>query len=259
MSANCTLEPELSLNFGQTFFITVGMIPFLLCLPPWIVAKFVWQPMELERQEVKRLLNEKLMEYKNREIPYDLKYPLISNITSIDPKINNIIIENTPMGYVAMRYNQEEAGFEYWTDKNVLYSHLETVARKYVNTFCCAEIYIDRKKHLKDKIQRLRDEIKENLEAKKKLEEEQEKTPAVKVKEKENVFASLKKYNTNIKIKTSEKEELTKDDFVCDTANKYIQKGKFIDSKKWVKAEVKTSDTSDGLLHWLSWKKQRGN
>ena len=263
MSDNYTvvLGSGTNLNSGQAFFMILGMLPFLICLPTWVVAKFVWEPMELERRRVKKLFNERRKEYKNRETPYEMKYPLNSNTTDVDPKISNIIVENTPIGYVAMRYNQAEAGFEYWTNKTISYSYLETVARRYVNIFNCTELYIDRKKHLKDKIQRLKQEIKENLEAKKKLEKEQEKSPSV---EKEDVFATLKKYNTAISTKTSEKEKLTRDDFVCDEANKYIRKGKFTDCKRWIKLEdhqtaSNTTDSASTLSSWLYWKQRHSD
>ena len=33
-----------NLNYGQIFFMTLGFIPVLLCLPCWVVAKFVYEP-----------------------------------------------------------------------------------------------------------------------------------------------------------------------------------------------------------------------
>ena len=55
---------------------------------------------------------------------------------------NAYVIENTPIGNVAMRYNHEKGAFEYYSDKNIPYRFLETVSRKYVTTFYCKPLYI---------------------------------------------------------------------------------------------------------------------
>ena len=55
---------------------------------------------------------------------------------------NNYIIENTPLGNVAMNFNVEKGSFEYYSDKNIPYRFLETVARRYVITFHCKPLYI---------------------------------------------------------------------------------------------------------------------
>ena len=42
-----------------------------------------------------------------------------------------------------MKYDLENESFDYWSDyKEIPFSHLETVARKYVNTFCCTDLYL---------------------------------------------------------------------------------------------------------------------
>jgi len=248
-------EPTTNLNYGQIFFMTIGMIPFFICIPTWFVAKFVWQPMEKERLKNRELYKQRLKEWKQRELPYSQKYTLRDDgEDGKQPDITNIILEKTPEGYVAMRYNKDEAGFEYWSDKSIPYNHLETVARRYVNTFHCFDIYINRRKHLQEKITRLTKEIKENIEAKKKLEEE--KGSGDEVEEEVSVFAKLSKYNKKIKDKSDEKEKLTKDDYVCDEANKYIQKGKFKDNKTWM-APPTTGDDKGGSFSWMNWKRQQ--
>ena len=55
---------------------------------------------------------------------------------------DSYIIENTPIGNVAMRFNNEKQSFEYYSDKNIPYRFLETVARKYVTTFHCKPLYV---------------------------------------------------------------------------------------------------------------------
>ena len=42
-----------------------------------------------------------------------------------------------------MKYDLDNESFDYWSDyKEIPFSHLETVARKYVNTFCCTDLYL---------------------------------------------------------------------------------------------------------------------
>ena len=248
-------DTNTTLNYGQIFFMLVGLLPFLICLPPLFVAKLVWEPLEKERQTQLKLFKEARREWKKRNQSYETKYTLLDTSDN-NVKINNIIVENTPVGNVAMRYNEVEKGFEYWSDKTIAYKYLETVARKYVNTFHCTDIYIDRGKHLKEKIEKLTNEIKINLEAKEKLEQDKKDISSddTEIDEKTDVFANLKKYNTNIKTNIAEKEKLTRDDYVCDVANKYIKKGKFTDSKNWMSVKLPTSSKKIGM-NWDSWKR----
>lgn len=55
---------------------------------------------------------------------------------------NNFLMETTPNGNVIMKYNNERQSFEYYSDKDIPYKYLETVARKFVKTFFCYEYYI---------------------------------------------------------------------------------------------------------------------
>lgn len=254
---NCTIDSLSSLNLGQIFFMSLGILPFLTLIPTWVVAKFVWEPMEKDRKIAYELLKQRQNEFKNREPPYSEKYPIKSNIKHVKPSESNIILENTPDGYIALRYNNDEEGFEYWCEKNVSYKNLETASRKYVNTFCCPDIYIDRREHLKEKIKKLTEEINKNLEAKAKLENDTDDD------EKDtdkgtSVFATLKTYNSNIKNKSEERDKLNRDDYVCDIANKYIKKGKLSDTKSWLNSKILKEDSTT-LMSWLSWKKTDKN
>ena len=84
-----------------------------------------------------------------------------------------------------MKYNEKDETFWYWSDKNIEYKNLETVARKYITKFNCKNIYIDRKTTWEnDKKER---EEQEEI-AKKKMEE----WKTDKDKEEESVFAKLK-------------------------------------------------------------------
>jgi hypothetical protein len=157
-----------------------------------------------------------------------------------------------------MQYNSDTEAFEYWSDKTINYKYLEAVSRKYVNSFGCGSLYIDRMGLLKEKVNKIREEIQENL---KKQEEDKEKKDEKKEENKkkdDDVFANLKNYKTS--TKEDLKTKLTKNDVVCDEANKYIRKGKFSDHSEWmaskqdVKEETTTSSSSSGMMSWLEWK-----
>ena len=80
--------------------------------------------------------------YEEEEVKYEDKYPLKDikediNVDKKSIKTNRYVNENTPDGCVFLRWNSEKEGFEYWSNTNINYSYLETVARKYVKIFDC--------------------------------------------------------------------------------------------------------------------------
>ena len=72
-----------------------------------------------------------------------------------DSRGKNILIENTPEGTVFMNYNHEKEGFNYWSNTQIPFEYINTVARKYVITFDCVEFYVlsEEEKKLVDKLQ----------------------------------------------------------------------------------------------------------
>jgi hypothetical protein len=95
---------------------------------------------------------------------------------------NNILLEKTPIGNVLMFYNYEKESFSYYSDFNIPYHYLETIARKYIITFDCANLYIF---------------IDEELE---KLTLIQEETKMFQKEHTLAVFAKFKSYNKNNSI-----------------------------------------------------------
>ena len=248
-----------NLNYSQMFFMTIGLLPFIFTIPCWIVAKYIFDPM-IKEYESKF---EEMVKLLHIPVPYEEKYGIKDISGNKLTKLNNVVIDTTPEGNVAMRYNSEEEAFEYWANKNISYRYLETVARKYANSFGCGSLYIDRMKLLGEKVSKLKKEIEKN---KKKEEEEKSKEEEEKTKEaeekNEDVFANLKNYKTG-KDKSNVKTKITKNDIVCDQANKYIKKGKFEDYKEWMQSSNNKSDSENskegGFMSWLEWKnKARG-
>lgn len=155
--------------------------------------------------------------------------------TRRDKLMNSYIIENTPLGHVAMRYNNSRGTFEYYADNTIPYRFLEVVARKYVITYRCKSLYIIMEEELK--------KYEEKMELLKK--EEQNKSVP-----KKNIFAKFKSYNTmttnksagahktnNIPIPAglknlakevhSEQTEAEKKHLLKENANRYSCKGRF--------------------------------
>ena len=139
---------------------------------------------------------------------------------------NTVLMELTPEGNVLMRYNIDEEGFEYWCDnKNVKFDHLETVARKYVITNFCVELYKDRfksienqKKEQEEKIKqaKINEELAEDDKVDRKIEEELNEDSD------DDVFVKPKKI-----IETGEEKDIKKKPIVATESNKYIYMGKF--------------------------------
>ena len=59
----------------------------------------------------------------------------------LDNLKNNIILEKTPLGNVVMFYNNARSSFEYYSDSTIPYRYLEVIARKYILTYKCNQIY----------------------------------------------------------------------------------------------------------------------
>jgi hypothetical protein len=101
--------------------------------------------------------------------------------------INNIIMENTPLGNVIMMYDNNRETFNFYSDNMIPYRFLETVARKYVITYNCRPLYIDMEEELK-------------MYETKMLEQDDNNTKLNNIAQpsesKKNVFAKFKSYNT---------------------------------------------------------------
>ena len=111
---------------------------------------------EEEEEDNENLTEEKIVQIKETSYNQMLEQFLKKNK-------NNYVIENTPLGNVAMNFNVEKGSFEYYSDKNMPYRFLETVARKYVTTFHCKPLYICMDKEIQLAEQKMK-EMKEKKE-----------------------------------------------------------------------------------------------
>ena len=192
------MDIEVINNFQSFLILLIGM-PLAALISMCIVAKYVYDP-----------LKEKIISVKTPQvIPYENRYPFIHDplICDISGRIlkHALVLENTPQGYILMSYNEDNDAFEYWADENIQYKYLESVARKYVQSFHCEHLYINRYELLRKRWLEIEEAKKKALEEKK---EEVE----------ESVFAVLKSAKKN-----KEKNKLL---FQCEKANKYIARGR---------------------------------
>ena len=247
---NNTYVDQTDLNVGQFFFMLIGLLPFLIFCPTWIVARFIYLPLyNKTKKELKELVNE--------PIPFEHKYPIENAKNTRDASYDfskSVVLSTTPKGMVYMKYDTKNEGFEYWADKDIDYKYLETVARKYVKIFECKDLYIDRLKMLKEKLMKMKQTIEEN-----KQKEEKEKENGSKNENENNspddVFASLKSYNGKSKVKN--KTKITKSDIVCDQANKYIKRGK-LNEAIFIQTVKKESTVPQESMSFSAWKLLNG-
>jgi hypothetical protein len=183
------------------------------------------------------------------EVPYPDKYlekfksmPFDNESLDVESLKNSIVVEHTPLGNVAMYYDNKREAFVYYSDSVMPYRYLEVVARKYVITFHCKRVFVV----MEDEINKAKTKIEEQKNAKK-LEEEQEEAKKqenqeLELKEepkKKNVFANFKTYNKNTTKDSSNKpttgnstatnseNKKTEDIILKENANHYTCDGRY--------------------------------
>ena len=221
-------------------FFLISFVPITLLFTSWVVAKFIFLPY------VEMLKNEKEIEWPEEEeiVKYEDKYPIIEkNVINEDLDTNNCCVcESTPDGLVFMKYNKKNEIFDWWGDnKSISYKYLETVARKYVNSFKCSNFYIDREEDVKQQIEKEKEE-----EERKKMEDEDKKEEVVD--SDDDLFVKLK---SNEKIKPKKKGQKA-----AINGNNYKYCGKISDFKLLKKIEKKKNKKK---LDFSSWKSMLNN
>lgn len=195
---------------GAFFILGAGHL-----LASIIIAKYIYLPW-VKKNELENI--EPIIKYEDKFSLEDIKDTIVK---PEDVSCNVYVSEHTPDGYVIMRYNNKEEGFEYWCDNSsIKYSYLEVVSRKYVDKLLCKNLYKDR----------LKEEEKEELKEDEKEEEELKEDE----KEEDDVFVKPK-----ISKENNKKKELRKVSNV--EGNKYIKKGK-INELKVFKYEQKKKE-----------------
>ena len=175
-----------------------------------IVAKYIYLPW-VRKNELENI--EPVVKYEDKFSLDDIKDTIVE---PEDVSCNVYVSEHTPDGYVMMRYNNEEEGFEYWCDNpSIKYTYLEVVSRKYIDKLLCKNLYKDRMKKEKEPEEK---------------EEEREENEE----ERDDVFVKSKISKENNKKKEERKISNVE-------GNKYIRKGK-INELKIFKIEKKKKE-----------------
>jgi hypothetical protein len=150
---------------------------------------------------------------------------IMNNI--LDNLQNSYVLEKTPLGNVAMCYNNKKGSFEYFSDNTIPYRYLETVARKYVITFYCKELFVDMNLELKN-AEMKREEEKENNKQKENI---------IKTKD---LFNNFKNNNNN---NNSNFNKSNNDKFILkENANRFTHNGKFFNFIMLKKVDKKKVD-----------------
>jgi hypothetical protein len=172
------------------FIILYYLFTFTFSISSFSFFYYLYQQNYQLKEENEETKEEKEEEDCKPEIKYEDKY--LSELKNLLEKVtvekksyaylkNNFVMEKTPVGNVAMYYDEDSETFTYYTDNTIPYRFLEVIARKYVITFQCAALFIDMEKELK------------RMEEKKILLEEEKKS--MPLPEKKSVFAKFKSYN----------------------------------------------------------------
>ena len=166
---------------------------------------------------------------------------------------NSYLFEYTPIGNIAMCYNNEKKSFEYYSDKMMPYRYLETVARKYVMFFYCKILYVD----MENEIKIAENKLAENKLAENKLAENKVIKQPVKIQEVKtrDIFVRLKNYNTEKPISNrnmsnrnnSNKKPViqTNENYILkENANRYTHNGKFVNFDMLKKEKIDKTELS---------------
>jgi hypothetical protein len=210
-----------------------------------------------EPEKPKEEIVEKIPEkYEDKYLDVYRKTEIVScSDEKIEGLKNTILMENTPLGNVIMYYDKSRETFIYYSDSNIPYRYLEVISRKYVIMNDCKQIHVDMEKEIKEAEEKLQQK-KEEEEKKKQLEQEKQKTDEnhSTTNTKKDVFAKLKKYNTNTSLKSSgipsenksvSKKNIQESDkpiILKENANRYSCEGKLMNFSFLKKVDKKVVD-----------------
>lgn len=211
----------------QNFLMMMGI------LSTGIVFSFI-QTAFLCRDSFRGDVEEEYSEEEEEEETYNDKYDIneAQNVETDKVKLaKRVIIEETPNGSVLMKYDFDDECFVYWSEFNrITYNELCTVARKFVTTHSCKDLYKVEEAETREV------DVSNNIveTSDKKEEDETVEEPKEEV-VKPSVFANLK----SRKNKEKQKATLTEENFVT---NSFKRLGSLMDFEHAPKTEVKVEE-----------------
>ena len=163
----------------------------------------------------------------------------------------SILYEDTPRGRVILYYDFEKESFVYYCDtKDIPYSFLESVARKYVTINKCKKIMVDMKEELKLAKDKIAQEKIVNVRAPRQVNVESNKGT-------KDMFASFKSYNRK-GSGGSNSNTLNKKFILCGNANRYSYLGKISDYSFLDKTGYQPLQKIEEAMDYASFKKMSG-
>ena len=148
MSDCCAFHPPCEYTSLQVFFLMFSLLGtsaiFLFAFLARITGSSTRKTYDSEEDS-----DSEEEEEEDEEVPYTSQYPLEDATDSkhVRGRLERyFLIEGTPNGIVIMMYDPDRESFVYWGDNtSISYAILETVARKFVTTYGCKSIYIERR------------------------------------------------------------------------------------------------------------------
>jgi hypothetical protein len=172
----------------------------------------------------------------------------------LDNLKNCIVMEKTPVGNAIMFYNNSKSSFEYYSDSTLPYRYLEVVARKYILTYKCKQVFVNMEEEIKEAEKKLEEKKKKEEEEKQKEQEEKDsgKSSTTTEKPAKNVFAKFKNYNKDNSIKvaavpldrpaTAKQTKPQEEKVIKERANRYSFEGKLANFNFLKKIDRKVVD-----------------
>ena len=163
----------------------------------------------------------------------------------------SVLFEDTPRGRVILYYDFEKESFVYYCDtKDIPYTFLESIARKYVTLNKCKKIMVDMKEELKLAKDKIAQEKIVNVRAPRQVNMESKKGT-------NDMFASFKSYNRK-GSGGSNSNTLNKKFILCQNANRYSYLGKISDYSFLDKTGYPSLQKIEEVMDYASFKKMSG-
>ena len=149
---------------------------------------------------------------------------------------NSYIIENTPIGNVAMNFNSDKGSFEFYSDKNIPYRYLEVISRKYVTTFQCKPLYVIMDSEIQIAEQKMKEEKekeiikKENIKKTKDIYSNFKNIQSIKSMQMNKSSSNARQMNPNVSNKLIPpvvQKQQNNSQILKENANRYTYLGKF--------------------------------
>jgi len=223
----------------QNFLMMMGI------LSTGIVFSFI-QTAFLCRDSFRGDVEEEYSEEEEEET-YNDKYDIneAQNVETDKVKLaKRVVIEETPNGSVLMKYDFDDECFVYWSEFNrITYNELCTVARKFVTTYSCKDLYKNQETETETKEVDVSNNVVETSDKNEETTTEEEPKNEV---VKPSVFANLKSRKNKEKQTTMTEESFE--------TNSFKRLGSLTDFEHAPKTEVKVEEKniSYGLFKSMS-------